>query len=70
MRESESLLIGAQNNAIKTVSKQELIRRNKNSRCRLCGYRDAMINHIISEWSKLAQREYKTSHDRVGEVID
>ena len=28
-----------------------------------------MINHIISECNKLAQREYKTRHDWVGKVI-
>ena len=28
-----------------------------------------MINHIISECSKLAQEEYKTKHDWVGKVI-
>ena len=28
-----------------------------------------MINSIISESSKLAQREYKTIHDWVGKVI-
>ena len=27
------------------------------------------INHIISECSKLAQREYKARHDWVGKVI-
>ena len=26
-------------------------------------------NNIISECSKLAQKEYKTRHDRVGKVI-
>ena len=36
------------------------------SRCRFCGNRDEMINHIISECSKLAPREYKTRHDWVG----
>ena len=36
---------------------------------RLCGDRDKMINHIISERSKLAQKEYKTRHDWVGKVI-
>ena len=30
----------------------------QNSKCRLCGDRDEMINHIISECSKLAQKEY------------
>ena len=28
-----------------------------------------MINHIISEYSKLTQQEYKTIHDWVGKVI-
>ena len=32
------------------------------------GDRDKTINHI-SECSKLAQKEYKTSHDGVGQVI-
>ena len=37
----------------------------QNSKCRLCGNRDKMINHT----SKLAQREYKTRYDWVGKVI-
>ena len=27
------------------------------------------VNHIISECSKLTQKEFKTRHDRVGKVI-
>ena len=30
---------------------------------------DETINHIISECSKVAQKEYKTRHDWVGKVI-
>ena len=41
----------------------------QNSKCRLCGDRDETINHIISEFSKLAQREYKARHDWVGKVV-
>ena len=41
----------------------------QNSKCRLCGDRDETINHIISECSKLAQKEYKARHDLVGKVI-
>ena len=41
----------------------------QNSKCRLCGDRDETIYHIISEWSKLAQREYKARHNWVGKVI-
>ena len=29
----------------------------------LCGDRDETINHIISEYSKLTQKEYKARHD-------
>ena len=42
----------------------------QSSNCRLCGDRDETINHIISECSKLAQKEYKARHDWVGKVID
>ena len=35
----------------------------------ICGDRDEAINHIISECSKLAQKEYKARHDWVGKVI-
>ena len=41
----------------------------QNSKCRLCGDRDETINHIISECSKLAKKECKTRHDKVGKVI-
>ena len=37
----------------------------QNSRCRLYDNRDERINHIISECSKLAWKEYKTRHDCV-----
>ena len=40
----------------------------QNSKCRLCSYRGETINHIISECSKLTQKEYKTKHDCVGKV--
>ena len=42
---------------------------NNNNNCTLCGDRDELINHITSECSKLAQKEYKTRHDWVGKVI-
>ena len=70
-RETESLLIGAQNNAIKTNQINARIdKTQQNNKCRLCGDRDEIINHIISERSKLALKAYKTSHDWVGMVIN
>ena len=69
-RETESLLIAAQDNAIRTNRIKAIIdKTQQNSKCRLCGDRDEMINHIISECSKLAQKGYKARHDWVGKVI-
>ena len=41
----------------------------ENSKCRLRGDRDETINHIISECSKLPQKEYKTRLDWVSKMI-
>ena len=58
-RETEYLQIVAQDNAIRTNHiKARIDKTQQNSKCRLCGDRDETINHIISECSKLAQREY------------
>ena len=66
-RETESLLIAAQNNAVRTNHiKARIDKVQQNSKC---GNRDETINHIINECSKLAQKEYKTRHDWVGKVI-
>ena len=35
----------------------------------ICCGRGEAIYHIVSECSKLAQKEYKTRHDWVGKVI-
>ena len=70
MRETEYLLIAAQDNAIRTNPiKARINKTQQNSKCRLCGDRDETINHIISECSKLAQREYNARRDSVGKVI-
>ena len=61
--ETESHPVSALNNAIRTNHIKI------DYKCRLCGHRDKTINHIISECSKLAQKEYKTRHDWVGKVI-
>ena len=69
-RETESLLIATQDNAMRTNHiKARTDKTQQNNKCRLCGDRDEIINHIISECSKLAQKEYKARHDWVGKVI-
>ena len=68
--ETDSLLIAAENNAIRTNHiKARIDKTQQNSKCTLCGDRDETINPIISEYSKLAQKEYKTRYDCVGKVI-
>ena len=69
-RETESLLIAAQNNTISTKHiKTRIDKTQQNSRRRLCDDRDETINHIISKCSKLARKEFKTRHDWVDKVI-
>ena len=66
-RETESLLIVAQDNAIRTNHiKARIDKTQQNSKCWLCGDRDETTNHIIS---KLEQKEYKARSDWVGKVI-
>ena len=69
-REAESLLIAAQNNAIRTNDiKARIDKTQQNNKCWLCGDRDETINHIISECNNSAQREHKMRHNWVGKVI-
>ena len=57
-RETESILITAQNNAIRTNHiKARIDKTKQNSKCTLCSDRDETINYIIRECSKLAQKE-------------
>ena len=69
-REIESLQIAAQNNAIRTNHIEARIdKTQQNIKYRLSGERDETINLVISECSKLVQKEYKTTHDWVGKAI-
>ena len=69
-RETWSLQMAAGNNTIRTNHiKARIDKTQQNSKCRLSGNREEIINHIISECRKLAQKEYKTRQDWVGKVI-
>ena len=62
--------MAALNSAIRSNhTKARIDKTQQNNKYRLCGDRDETINHIISESSKLAQKEYEARHDRVGKVI-
>ena len=69
-RYNKSLQITAQNNAKRTSNiKARTDMMQQSTRGRLCGDGGKTINHLISEKSKLAQKEYKTRHEWVGKVI-
>ena len=69
-RKIESLPMAARNSAIRTNHiKARIDKTQQNSKCRLCSDRYETINHIISECSILAQKEFKARHDWVGKVI-
>ena len=50
-------------------TKAKIDKTQQNCKCRLCDDKDETINHIISERSKLAQKEYKFRYEWVGKVI-
>ena len=41
----------------------------QNRKNKLCGETDETLHHMISEWSKLAQKGYKSRHAWVGKVF-
>ena len=69
-RETESFLMAAQNSTIRTNHiKARTDKTQQNSKCWQCSDRDETINHIKSECSKMAQKEYKARHNWVSKVI-
>ena len=69
-RETESLLIAAQKNAVRTNHiKARIDKTNKMAECTLCRDIDETINHMIGKCCKLAQKEYKNRLDTTGSVM-
>ena len=55
-RESESLIMAAQEQAIRTnVIKAKIDNTQEESKCRMCGRVDETVNHVLSESSKMVQ---------------
>ena len=69
-RETESILTEALNNAIRTnYIETKIYKIQQNTKCRSCCDRYKTINHIISECSKLTQKDYKTRRNWVVKAI-
>ena len=59
-RETESLIVAAQNQSIRTnLVKARIDKSQGDSLCRVYRKVDEIIYHIVSGCSKLAQKEYK-----------
>ena len=68
-RETESLIIVAQNQIIRTkLVKAKIDKSQKDTICRLCKKVDERIDHVVSGCSTLAQ-EYKRRHDNLGKIV-
>ena len=62
--------MAAQEQAIRTNSiKAKIDQSQQESKCRMCGKADETVNHLLSECSKMAQREYKRRHDWLGKRV-
>ena len=69
-RDTKSLIFAAQEQAIRSnVIKGKIDKSRKQTKCRMCSIADETINYIVSECSKLAQKEYKRRHDWIGRRI-
>ena len=69
-RETESLIVAAQNQSIRTnVVKANIDKSQGDSLCRVCRKVDESIVHIISGCGKLAQKECKRRHDNLGKIV-
>ena len=69
-RETETLIMAAQGQAVRTnLVKAKIDKTQEDSTCRMCGKADESINHLLSECSKMAQKEYKRRHDWIGRKI-
>ena len=69
-RETESPIVAAQNQSIRTnLVKANIDKSQGDSLCRMCRKVDESIDHIVSGCSKLAQKEYKRRHDNLGKIV-
>ena len=68
-RGTESLIVAAQNQSIRTnLVKAKIYKSRRDSLCRVCR-RVESKDHIVFGCSKLAQKEYKRRRDNLGKVV-
>ena len=68
-RTTEALIMATQEQAIRTNNiKAKIDKTQENSKCRMCGKTEESVN-VLSECSKLAQKEHKRRHGSFGMKI-
>ena len=69
-RTTETLIMAVEQHAVRTNNiKAKIDKTQQNSKCRICKKAEKSVNHVLSECSKLAQREYKRQHDWFRTII-
>ena len=69
-RQTESLIIAAQDEALGNDCRKAKIKPSRESAtCRMCKTRDETVTHMVSECSKLAQTDYKAQHNTVTSAV-
>ncbi len=69
-KETEGLLIAAQDQALRTNYVKHKIDKDPSSPlCRMCHQKPETIDHVTSCCPKLAQSEYKARHDKVAAAV-
>ena len=69
-RETESLIVAAQNQSKRTnLVKVKIEKSQGDSLCRVFRKADESIDHTASGCSKFAQKEYKRRHDDLGKIV-
>ena len=69
-RETESLIVAAQNQSIRAnLVKATIHKIRENFLSRECRKVDESIDHIVSGCTKLAQKEYQRRHDNLGKIV-
>ena len=69
-RQTESLIIAAPEPALGTNYRKVKTEHSRESAmCNMCRTRDKTVTHIISEYSKLAQTDYKAQHNTVTSAV-
>ena len=66
-RETESLIVAAQNQSIRTNLVKAKSQGDPLSRT--CRKVDESVDHVVSGCSNLVQKEYKRRHDNLGKIV-